>query len=324
MDAIKDEKSKLKDHLKQSKAHKRNMFIKDVKQGWQLYVIFLLPFLYLMIFKYYPMYGAIIAFKDYDPILGILGSEWVGLEHIKSFMQSYEFWRVLKNTLILGIYQIVASFPFPIILAISLNYVFSEKFKKATQMITYAPHFISVVVMVGILFMFLDPRGPINDVLALFGVESVNFMANPKLFKSIFVWSDVWQNVGFGSIIYLAALAGVDPTLHEAAIVDGASKLRRIWHIDIPSILPTIIILLILNLGGFLDTGFEKALLMQNPLNLSSSEIIDTYVYKVGLTSALPQYSYAAAIGLFKAVIGFILIIGANWTARKVGQSGLW
>lgn len=303
---------------------RNSKFFKDVKQGWQLYVIFLLPFLYLVIFKYYPMYGAIIAFKDYDPIEGIMGSSWVGFQHIIDFIQSYEFWRILKNTLVLGIYQILASFPFPIILALSLNYVYSKRFKKATQMITYAPHFISVVVMVGIIFMFLDPRGPINEVLSLFGVSNINFMAEAGLFKSIFVWTDVWQSIGFGSIIYLAALAGVDPTLHEAAIVDGATKLRRIWHIDIPSILPTIVILLILNMGNFLDTGFEKALLMQNPLNLSSSEIIDTYVYKVGLTSALPQYSYAAAIGLFKAVVGFILIVGANKLAKRIGQGGLW
>lgn len=303
---------------------KMKTFFRDVKQGWQLYVIFLLPFLYLMIFKYYPMYGAIIAFKDFDPIEGIIGSRWVGLEHVMAFINSHEFWRVFKNTLTLGLYQILASFPFPIILALSLNYVASKRFKKATQMITYAPHFISVVVLVGILFMLLDPRGPLNEFLAIFGVDSINFMAKSELFKSIFVWSDVWQNIGFGSIIYLAALAGVDPAQHEAAIIDGATKLQRIWHIDIPSILPTIIILLILNMGGFLDTGFEKALLMQNPLNISSSEIIDTYVYKTGLTSAFPQYSYAAAIGLFKAVIGFILIIGANWSARKVGQSGLW
>ena len=318
MDVVKELKPKKKS------IGKMQTLFRDVKQGWQLYVIFLLPFLYLMIFKYYPMYGAIIAFKDFDPIEGIIGSPWVGLEHVIAFVQSHEFWRVFKNTLTLGLYQILASFPFPIILALSLNYVNSKRFKKTTQMITYAPHFISVVVLVGILFMLLDPRGPLNEILAVFGVDNINFMAKSELFKSIFVWSDVWQNIGFGSIIYLAALAGVDPSQHEAAIIDGATKLQRIWHIDIPSILPTIIILLILNMGGFLDTGFEKALLMQNPLNISSSEIIDTYVYKVGLTSAFPQYSYAAAIGLFKAVIGFILIIGANWSARKVGQSGLW
>src|SRR5690625_4408229 len=298
--------------------------LKDMKKGWQLYVIFLLPLLYILIFKYYPMYGAIIAFKDYDPILGILGSPWVGLEHVKNFFESFEFWRVFNNTLILGIYQMLATFPFPILLALSLNYVYSKRFKKFTQMVTYALHFISVVVIVGILFMVLDIRGPINSLLSLFGVDSINFMGKASLFKSIFVWSDVWQNIGFSSIIYLAALSGVDPELHEAAIVDGATKLKRIKHIDIPSLLPTIIILMILNMGNFLDMGFEKALLMQNPLNISSSEIIDTYVYKVGLTSALPQYSYAAAIGLFKGVIGFILIVGANKFANKIGQEGLW
>ncbi len=230
----------------------------------------------------------------------------------------------MKNTIVLGIYQVIATFPLPIVLALSLNYIYNKRFKRAAQMITYAPHFISVVVMVGIIFVILDPRGVLNQFLANFGIEEINFMAKASYFKSIFVWTDVWQNVGFGCIIYLAALAGISPELHEAAIIDGASKLRRIWHIDIPGILPTAVIILILNMGGFLDTGFEKVLLMQNSLNISSSEVIDTYVYKIGLTSMIPQYSYSAAIGLFKAIVGLILIVGANKLAKVVTKQGLW
>ncbi|WP_257348912.1 ABC transporter permease [Pseudalkalibacillus decolorationis] len=306
------------------KTKKSKSLIRDIKNGWQLYVIFLLPLLYILVFKYYPMYGASIAFKDFDPVAGILGSPWVGMEHIIKFIKSYEFWGVMKNTLLLGLYEVLAGFPLPIILALSLNYIYKKKFKKAAQMITYAPHFISVVVMVGIIFIILDPMGPLNDLISLFGFSPINFMGESELFMSIYVWSGIWQNVGFGCIIFLAALAGVSPALHEAAIIDGASILRRIWHIDIPCIAPTIVVLLILNMGNFLDTGFEKVLLMQNPLNLSASEIIDTYVYKVGLTSPIPQYSYAAAIGLFKSIIGLILIVGANRMAKKVGQEGLW
>jgi putative aldouronate transport system permease protein len=303
---------------------KKNLFTK-VKKSWQLYVLFILPLMYILVFHYYPMYGASIAFKNFDPVLGIGGSPWVGFEHFKKFFESYDFVRVLKNTLGLSLYSLIAGFPLPIILALSLNYVYSKRFKQAAQLITYAPHFISVVVMVGIIFMILDPRGPINSLLTLFGVkEGINFMGEADYFKSIFVMSGIWQNVGFGCIIYLAALTSVSPELHEAAIVDGASKIRRIWHVDIPGIMQTAVLVLILNMGSFLDTGFEKVLLMQNPLNLSASQVIDTYVYNVGLVSALPQYSYAAAIGIFKSLVAFILIIASNKLAKKVGQDGLW
>ncbi|NGP43796.1 sugar ABC transporter permease [Bacillaceae bacterium SIJ1] len=314
-------KSDVKKELRQKR---KTSFWKDIKNGWQLYVIFALPLLYILVFKYYPMYGAIIAFKDYNPIDGIFGSPWVGMKHVIEFFNSYEFWRVMNNTIILGIYQVLATFPLPIVLALSLNYVYSARFKKAAQMITYAPHFISVVVMVGIILVILDPRGPVNQLLGTMGISEINFMGEPGLFKSIFVWSDVWQNVGFACIIYLAALAGINPQLHEAAIIDGASKLKRIWHIDIPGILPTAVIILILNMGGFLDTGFEKVLLMQNSLNISASEVIDTYVYKIGLTAMIPQYSYSAAIGLFKAVVGLILIVSANKIAKVITKQGLW
>ncbi|WP_230200142.1 ABC transporter permease [Bacillus niameyensis] len=306
------------------KANKRKSVLKQIKNSWQLYVLFLLPLAYILIFHYIPMYGATIAFKHFNPVNGILGSQWIGFDHFERFFKSHEFWRVIKNTIVLAFYQLIAGFPFPILLALSLNYVNKKYFKKTVQMVSYAPHFISVVVMVGIIFVFLEARGPINSLLTSMGFESIHFMGNATYFKSIYVWSGIWQSVGFGCIIYLAALSSVSPALHEAAIIDGASKLQRIWHIDIPGILPITIILLILDMGNILNIGFEKALLLQNPLNLRSSEIIDTYVYKVGLVSAIPNYSYAAAIGLFKSIIGLILIFLVNKFAKKIGQESLW
>ncbi|MGM7719376.1 ABC transporter permease [Metabacillus sp. Hm71] len=306
------------------KTKTNNSAWKKIKSSWQLYVIFLLPLAYIIIFQYIPMYGITIAFKDFNPAEGILGSPWVGFKHIEAFFHSYEFWRVIKNTIGLSLYQLIIGFPFPILLALSLNYVNKKYFKKTVQMISYAPHFISVVVMVGIILVFLEPTGPINQLLHLFGKEPIQFMGNPDYFKSIYVWSGIWQNIGFGCIIYLAALSSVNPTLHEAAIVDGATKLQRIRHIDIPGIMPIMIILLILDMGNVLSIGFEKALLLQNPLNLRTSEVIDTYVYKVGLVSAIPNYSFAAAVGLFKSIIGFILIITVNKLAKKIGQESLW
>lgn len=294
-------------------------------QCWQLYVLVSPAVLFLLIFQYYPMYGAQIAFKRYIVTLGITGSPWIGFDHFTRFFNSYDFWLIMKNTIGLSLYELIAGFPFPILLALGLNYVKKAAFKKSVQMITYAPHFISVVVMVGMLLQFLDPRvGFINGFLGLFGFDPINFMAHASMFKSIYVWSSIWQNVGFACIIYLAALAGVDPTLHEAAVVDGATKVQRMWHIDIPGIMPIAIILLILNTGQMLNTGFEKVLLMQNPLNLRTSEVIDTYVYKVGLVSQAANFSYATAIGLFKSVISLILLFSVNKLAKKTGQSSLW
>jgi putative aldouronate transport system permease protein len=296
-----------------------------IKRGWRLYVLLVLPLIYLIVFKYYPMYGAQIAFKDFFPTKGISGSEWVGLKHFIRFFNSFEFARLMQNTLLLSLYSLLAGFPLPILLALSLNYTRNKFFKKSVQMITYAPHFISVVVMAGIILALLDPgRGLVNHLFNALGFESVNFMAKPDYFKSIFVWSDVWQNTGFSCIIYLAALSGIDPALHEAAIMDGATKIRRMWHIDLPGIMPIAIILLILNTGHVLDIGFEKVLLLQNALNLRTSEVIDTYVYKVGLTSQAVNYSYSAAIGFFKSIIGFILLITINKIAQKIKQASLW
>ncbi|TVY08155.1 sugar ABC transporter permease [Paenibacillus cremeus] len=298
---------------------------RNFKDRWQLYLLILLPVLYLIVFKYVPMYGALIAFKNYVPTKGIWGSEWVGFKYFIRFFNSYDFIRVMKNTLVLSFYSLAAGFPFPILLALCLNFVQNQFFKKTVQMITYAPHFISVVVMVGIILQILDPRvGLVSTLLRAIGIEPANWIGDPAWFSHIFVWSGIWQNVGFSCIVYLAALAAIDPSLHEAAVVDGASKLRRMWHIDLPGIMPVATILLIMSTGHVLDIGFEKILLMQNPLNMSASEVIDTFVYKVGLASTAINYSYSSAIGLFKSVISLILLVLVNRFAKKVGQTSLW
>ncbi|WNQ10210.1 ABC transporter permease subunit [Paenibacillus aurantius] len=299
--------------------------MRRISKGWQLYVLILLPLVYLIVFRYVPMYGAQIAFKKFVLTKGIWESDWVGLRHFKRFWNTPGFWSILRNTLWLSLYQLIVSFPCPILLALGLNYVRGRTFKRTVQMVTYAPHFISVVVVAGITMQMLAPRtGAVNNVLALLGFERINFMGEPGYFMSIFVWSDVWQNIGFGCIVYLAALAGIDPTLHEAAMIDGASKRQRMLNIDLPGIMPVAMIILILNMGHILDLGFEKALLLQNPLNIGTSEIIDTYVYKIGLQSQVPNFDYAAAIGLFKNGIAFVLLLTANKLAKTFTRSSLW
>ncbi len=303
----------------------RSPIVKKIVKSRQLYILMALPFLYLIIFKYVPMYGAQIAFKNFVVTKGIWGSDWVGLKNFVRFVNSYDFWRILKNTLILSFYNLVASFPFPILLALGLNYLRNRFFRKVVQMVTYAPHFISIVVIVGIIKELLDPRiGMVNKIIGFFGFDPINFMGEISMFSSIYVWSDVWQHIGFNCIIFIAALAAIDPALHEAAVVDGASKFRRMWHIDLPGIMPMAIILLILNTGHILDVGFEKVLLLQNPINLKASEIIDTYVYKVGLTAQVANYSYSTAIGLFKSVINLVLLLAVNKIAQKTRQASLW
>ena len=299
--------------------------MKQLQINWQLYLLMSVPFLYIIVFHYLPMFGLQIAFKNYSVVKGILGSKWVGLLHFNRFFHSYQFVLLLKNTIILSVYNLLAGFPFPIILALCLNYLKNEKFKKATQMVTYAPHFISVVVVAGLITQIFSVRtGFVNNLIELLGGQRVNFLGVPQYFKSIYVWSSVWQEAGWGSIIYLAALAGIDPQLHEAAMMDGASKLRRIWHIDLPGIAPTIVILLIMNIGKIMNVGFQKVLLLQNPLNMEASDIIDTYVYTTGIASGLPNFSYVTAIGLFKSIISFALIISANYTAKKLNDTSLW
>ncbi len=295
---------------------------KNFLKSWQLYT-FLLPALtFFVIFHYIPMYGVQIAFKDFFATMGIMGSPWVGFDHFERFFNSYYFWRLLKNTLIISLYQLCL-FPLPIIFALMLNELRNGAFKKWTQTLTYAPHFISVVVVVGMIIAFLDPTtGIVNLLIEKLGGESIQFLTSPSWFRHIYVWSGEWQGLGWGSIIYLAALAGVNPELLEAAKVDGATRFQRILHINIPAILPTIVILFILNIGKFMSVGFEKVLLLQNSLNSETSDIIQTFVYETGLLEG--QYSFAAAVGLFDSVINIILLITVNQIAKKVSDNSLW
>lgn len=293
------------------------------KKYWQLYLFILPGMLYFIIFHFMPMYGVQIAFKDYRAIDGILGSDWVGLKHFIRFFESPQFWSMLKNTVGLSLYQLIAGFPIPIMLALLLNQMKNEKFKKTVQMATYAPHFISIVVLCGMMSVFLSPStGIINVIIKAMGMDPVFFLGDPEMFPHLYVWSGVWQNAGWGTIIYLAALAGIDPSLYEAARVDGANKFRLIWHIDIPGIMPTAILLLIMDLGKVMNIGFQKAYLLQNPLNMEASEIIPTYVYKVGLQQA--QFSYSTAIELFNTTINIILLVIVNKFARRVSETSLW
>lgn len=296
---------------------------KMVRKNYELYLFLIPTVLYFVVFHYVPMYGLQIAFKNYISVQGILGSPWVGLEHFIRFFNSYQFITVLKNTLFINLYQLIFAFPIPIILALLLNQITHLRFRRLVQTVTYAPHFISVVIIVGMMYLFLSPiNGLINHLLLFLGMEPINFMGEPSWFKTVFVSSGIWQNAGWSMIIYLAALASVSVELHEAAIMDGATKLQRILHIDLPAIMPTIMILLILDVGNFMAVGFEKVYLMQNVLNIDSSEVIQTYVYKTGLLSA--QYSYASAVGLFNAIINFVLLVMMNQFAKKMKQTSLW
>src|SRR5699024_2542468 len=296
--------------------------LKSLQINWRLYVLIAPAIIYFVIFHYVPMYGVQIAFKEFFASEGIWGSPWIGFDHFDRFFNSYYFWRLLRNTLLLSLYQLLL-FPLPIILALSIHELKNGAFKKWTQTLTYAPHFISVVVVVGMIVIFLDPEtGLVNRVITMFGGETIPFLTSPKWFRHVFVWSGVWQSLGWSSIIYLAALAGVNPELHEAAKVDGATRMQRIWHINIPGILPTIVVLFILNIGSFMTVGFEKVLLMQNSLNAPTSDDIQTFVYQTGLLEG--QYSFAAAIGLFDSAINISLLVLFNYVARKVSDNSLW
>ena len=287
----------------------------------------MVPVIYIIVFKYIPMGGLVIAFKEYKVRKGIWGSDWVGVEKFVEFFQSYQFWRVLKNTIILSVYTIIVSFPFPIIFALMINSVRNEKFKKVTQTVVNMPHFISTVVMVGIVFAVFNNRTGIygNLMHTITGSWPKDLFASPANFRHFYVWSAVWQNFGWDSIIYTAALSSVDPSYHKAAQIDGASRFKRVIHVDLPTILPTIITMLILRMGSVMTIGFEKVYLMQNSLNLSASEIISTYVYQVGLSAqGSGDFSYATAIGMFNNVINFILVVTVNKISKKVSETSLW
>lgn len=315
---------KMKRGRVQTRAERRKKTLKLMKKNWLLYVFLLPAILYIVLFCYAPMYGIQIAFKNYSFAKGYWGSEWVGLKWFFKFFQSPRFWTLLKNTLSISLYSLVVGFPLPIILALVLNNVKNQRWKKFAQTITYIPHFISTVVLVGMISMFFSPNsGIVNSLLSLLGGSgNTYFMGESKYFVHLYVWTGVWQGMGWGSIIYMAALAGVDPSLHEAAMIDGAGKFKRVLYIDLPTIMPTMAILLIMNCGSLLGVGYEKVYLMQNDLNLSVSEVISTYVYKMGLLQK--QYSYSTAIGLFNNVINFTLLVVVNKVVGKLTDSSLW
>lgn len=299
----------------------RRGFLRVIK-SWQLYLLIAPATLYYAFFHFWPIYGIQIAFRNYKSKLGISGSPWVGLAHFERFITGPNFLRLLQNTLSISVANLVLGFPVPILLALTINELRNRRFKRVVQTVSYAPHFISTVVMVSILQIFLNVNtGIINKLLGVFGAGPFDFLAKGPWFSAIYVISGIWQNMGWNSIVFLAALSGVDVSQTEAAMVDGASRLKRIWHVNLPAILPTIVIMFILNSGKVMAVGYEKAYLMQNALNLDYSEIISTYVYKVGLINS--QFSFSAAVGLFNSVCNVVLLLLVNFISKKVSDTGL-
>jgi putative aldouronate transport system permease protein len=305
------------------KIDKQKPLLTRIIQSKELYFFCLPGLLIMLIFHYWPLYGAQIAFRSYSVRRGIWGSPWVGLQHFVRFFNSPNAVQIIYNTLVLSFYSLAAGFPIPIVLALLLNSFRHKRYTKVIQTVTYAPYFISVVVMCGMLILFLSPRvGAVNRIIGFLGVEPINFMGERSMWRNIYVWSGIWQGMGWSSVVYFAALSGVSPELHEAATVDGATKLQRILHIDLPTILPVAVMLLILNLGSVFSIGFEKAYALQNPLNLNVSEIISTYVYKIGIIQNDPAYS--SAVGLFNAAVNAVLLISANTISRRLSDNALW
>ncbi len=305
------------------KQKRRKATLKLMRQNYQLYIFLIPAIVFIVLFMYTPLYGLQIAFKNYRGGDGIWGSAWVGLKWFNQFFSTPRCWEIVKNTLTISVYSLIAGFPLPICLAIILNYVKNLRFKKFAQTVTYMPHFISTVVLVAMMNLFFSPSsGFVNTIIKAFGGEAVYFMGMSSLFPHMYVWSGIWQSMGYSSIIYIAALSGVSPELHESAVIDGANILQRIWHIDIPTIMPTMIILLIMSCGNIMNVGYEKVYLMQNDLIADVSEIISTYVYKIGLTNN--QFSFSTAIGLMNNVINFVILVAANKLANKLFGSGLW
>jgi len=295
---------------------------KDFRLNWKLYILALPVILYYLLFCYKPMYGALIAFMDYTPGNSLFANEWVGFKHFISFFNSIFFFRVLKNTLTISLTTLVFSFPLPIVLALLLNEVKSKRFSKTVQTISYLPHFISTVVICGMIKDFTSANGLVTDFLVLLGGKRQALLNDPNMFVPVYVISGIWQQLGWNSIIYIAAIAGVDQSLYEAASVDGAGRLRQVWHITLPSILPTIIILLIMRVGNLLSVGFEKIILLYNPAIYDTSDVISTYVYRKGLLEY--NYSFSTAVGLFNSVINFILLVATNTISKKATESSLW
>ncbi len=296
---------------------------KRIKWSLPYYLLLLLPLVYLFVFKYMPMWGLQIAFREFKSRTAMTDMVWVGMKYFDQFFQSPSFWKILSNTLVLSLYSLLASFPIPILLAICLNECRSKRYGKLVQLTTFMPYFISTVVLVSMMIQFTDQQiGIVNILLKEMGLKAVGFMGVPDYFRHIYVWTGVWQTMGYSAVVYLAALSGVSQDLYDAALVDGANKWRRILHIDIPCIAPTIIILLILNMGNLINVGFEKIYLMQNSMNAKYSEVISTYVYKMGIAST--NYSFSTAVGFFNSVIGFALIVVANTFSKKVSETSLW
>ena len=296
---------------------------KSVWKNWQLYIMCLPAVIYFLIFAYKPMYGIIIAFKNYSMRKGIMGSPWIGFGNFERLFSSYWFPIILKNTLTLSGLTLILGFPIPILLALILNEVQNSRFRKGFQTISYAPHFISTVVLCGMLTLFLSPSsGVINRFITMLGGEHINFLQEPSMFKWVYVLSGVWQEMGWGSIIYFATLSGLDKALIEAADIDGASRLQKIWYINLPVLVPTILILLILNCGSLLSVGYEKVFLLQNPTNLSASEVISTFVYKSGLEKS--DFSFGAAADLFNSVVNTIVLVLANTISKQTTKTSLF
>lgn len=301
----------------------RARFARSLRRYWQLYLLLLLPVVWFIVFRYVPMVNAVIAFKNYNPVQGVWGSPWVGFDNFANLFRNPVFPKLLVNTLVLAGYTLLASFPLPIILALALNEVRLRFFKRTVQLVTYAPYFISTVVIVSMTILLLSPRvGLLGRTLSFFGAGQVDLLASADFFRHIYVATDLWTTTGYSAVIYLAALSAVDVSLYEAAKIDGANRLQKIWNVDIPSIMPTASIILILGVGNIMAIGFEKAFLLQNPLNLSTSEIIPTYVYKTGILNA--NFSLGATIGLFNAVIGLILLLVVNKVSKRISGNGLW
>ena len=315
------------------KAKKKNMTVQrslffkrlriDLRDNWTIYLMVLIPLVWLIVFCYVPMSGIQLAFKTFKAKLGIWGSPWIGFKNFERFFKSYSFGTILWNTISINVYSLVVGFPIPIVFALFLNYLRHRRLKKTVQMVSYAPYFISTVVMCGMIIIFLDKdTGAVNQLLRLLGMDGVNFMGTPAYFKDIYVWTSVWQGMGWSSVIYFAALSGISPELHEAAKCDGATKFQIIRYIDFPSILPTATIQLILSCGSILSIGFEKAFALQNDLNTSVSEIISTYVYKVGMIDN--NMSYSSAIGLFNTLVNLVILVIVNKAADKMSGTSLF
>ncbi|MFC0674671.1 ABC transporter permease [Brachybacterium hainanense] len=295
---------------------------RTLRRDWPLYALAVLPLLFLAIFRYLPMLGNVIAFRRFRPGGSIFGEEWVGTFYIEMFIHDPAFWKVFANTAIIGAMTLVVCFPLPIVLALMLNEVRQRHFKRIVQSISYLPHFLSVVIVVGMVFQLLSLQGTVNQIVEVLGGDAIAFTQRPEFFRGIYVISEAWQTVGWGTILYLAALTAVDDSLYEAARIDGANRLQQTWHVTLPGIRPTMVTLLILNIGSFLNVGFEKVLLLYNPMVYSTGDVISTYLYRVGLVSN--NLSYAAAIGLFQAIIGFVMVMAANQISKRLVGTSLW